>query len=76
MKLIKNAQGQYILEASAFEVFVCHAALREVLYGFHFPDFKPRMGCTREEARAVLEALPVPLNEDVDGTSSASGFGH
>jgi len=42
---------------TAHEVFVCRAALRELLYGFSFPDFKARMGCTREEAAAVLHSL-------------------
>jgi hypothetical protein len=29
------------------------------------------MGCTREEAAAVLHSLPNPSNEDVDRTAAA-----
>lgn len=54
----------------AHEAFVCHAALREVLYGFKFPDFKPRMGCTRQEATAVLKSLPEPTTEEIDRTAT------
>ena len=34
------------------------AALREVLYGLTFPDFMPRMGCSRKDAAEVFDALP------------------
>lgn len=71
MRLLGNDQGRYSAEMTAHEVFVCRAALREVLYGFSFPDFKARMGCTREEVTAVLHSLPEPSNEDVDRTASA-----
>ena len=71
VKVLGNDQGRYSAEMTAHEVFVCRAALREVLYGFSFPDFKARMGCTREEAAAVLHSLPNPSNEDIDRTATA-----
>jgi hypothetical protein len=54
---------------SAFEVFVCRAALREVLHGFTFPDFEPRMGCTRQEAARVNDSLPRPPVAEVNRTA-------
>ena len=71
MKGLGNDQGRYSAEMTAHEVFVCRAALGDVLYGFSFPDFKARMGCTREEAAAVLHPMPNPSNDDVDRTATA-----
>lgn len=59
MKVASNAPDRFTVEMSAREVFICRAALREVLYGFKFPDFEPRIGCTRQEATALLESLPI-----------------
>lgn len=59
MKLVSSASDRFTVEMSAREAFICRAALREVLYGFKFPDFEPRMGCTRPEAAAVFDALPL-----------------
>ncbi len=69
MNTIKNEDGRYTVEMTAFEAFVCHAALREVLYGFKFPDFEPRMGCSREEAAAVYKSLPQPKSGEVKQTT-------
>jgi hypothetical protein len=60
--------GHYTLEITASELFICRAALREVLYGFKFPDFEPRMGCTREMAASVLNSLPDPPSGEVERT--------
>ena len=54
---------------TAFEAYVCRAALREVLYGFKFPDFDGRMGCSRAEAAAVMQALPDPSTEEIDASA-------
>jgi len=59
MKIVSSTPDLFIVEMSAREAFICRAALREVLYGFKFPDFEPRMGCTRQEATALLESLPL-----------------
>lgn len=59
MKTASSAPDRFTVEMSAREAFICRAALREVLYGFNFPDFEPRMGCTRQEATALLESLPL-----------------
>jgi hypothetical protein len=58
VKILNDTDGRFTVEMTTFEAFVCRAALREVLYGFGFPDFEPRMGCSRKDAGAVLEALP------------------
>jgi len=58
MKIASSAPGRFTVEMSAREALICRAALREVLYGFTFPDFEPRMGCTRPEATSVLTSLP------------------
>jgi len=61
MQLVSSSPDRFTVEMSAREAFICRAALREVLHGFTFPDFEPRMGCTRPEATAVFESLPVGL---------------
>ena len=66
MKLASTSRDVAYAEMSPFEIFVCRAALREVLYGFKFPDFEPRMGCTREEAAAIFDALPDPTDEEIE----------
>ena len=64
----ETKDGSATIEMTAAELFVCRAALREVLYGFKCPDFEPRMGCTREMAAAVLDSLPKLAREDVEKT--------
>lgn len=59
MKVVSNASDRFTVEMSAREAYICRAAPREVLYGFKFPDFEPRMGCSRQEATALLESLPL-----------------
>lgn len=59
MKVVSSTPDRFTVEMSAREAFICRAALREVLHGFTFPDFEPRMGCTRPEAATVLETLPL-----------------
>ena len=68
MKVLNDADGIFTVAMTAFEAFVCRAALREVLYGLEFPDFEPRMGCSRGEAASVFEAMPRASISDVDGT--------
>ena len=58
MKILNDTDGRLTVEMTSFEAFVCRAALREVLYGLTFPDFEPRMGCSRKEAADVFDALP------------------
>ena len=60
MKISNNSDGRLTVEMTSFEAFVCRAALREVLYGLTFPDFEPRMGCSRKDAAEVFDALPRP----------------
>lgn len=69
MDVLRTEDGRYTVEMTAFEAFVCHAALREVLYGFEFPDFEPRMGCSRRAAAEVLNALPRPSSAEIDRTA-------
>ena len=58
MKILNDTDGRLTVEMTSFEAFVCRAALREVLYGLTFPDFEPRMGCSRKDAADVFDALP------------------
>ena len=69
MEILNDSDGKITVAMTAFEAFVCRAALREGLYGLDFPDFEPRMGCSREEAASVFEALPRASISDVDVTS-------
>lgn len=75
MKVVSSAPDRFTVEMSDREAFICRAALREVLYGFKFPDFEPRMGCTRPEATALLESLPLATlpagNREIRKTSKA-----
>lgn len=66
MKTVSSDSGRFTMETTARETFICRAALREVLFGFKFPEFEPRMGCTRSKVAAVFEALPLgtPLASD------------
>lgn len=66
MKLVSSTSDLFIVEMSVREAFICRAALREVLYGFKFPDFEPRMGCTRQEATALLESLSLATHPTGD----------
>jgi len=68
LKILNDTDGRLTVEMTSFEAFVCRAALREVLYGLTFPDFEPRMGCSRKDAAEVFEALPRASISVADGT--------